>query len=86
MIRIQEVCTNAASRARDGDPRFAPVARRDIPRRTRPIRVYPHCARHVSRSCRLSVVCTPAVPTKVNVRGGPCGPRTLSHPPIGVLN
>src|SRR6266852_3259024 len=26
MIRIYEVCTNAASRARDGDPRFAPVA------------------------------------------------------------
>jgi hypothetical protein len=26
MIRVSEVCTNAASRARDGHPRFAPVA------------------------------------------------------------
>ena len=61
--------------------------RRDILRRTRPTRVYPHCARHVSRSCRFSVVCTPrydACATKVIVRGGAhAGPRTLGHPPSG---
>jgi hypothetical protein len=60
--------------------------RRDILRRTRPTRVYPHCARHVSRSCRLSVVCTPrydACATKVIVRGAHAGPRTLGHPPSG---
>jgi len=60
--------------------------RRDILRRTRPTRVYPHCARHVSRSRRLSVVCTPrydACATKVIVRGAHAGPRTLGHPPSG---
>jgi hypothetical protein len=60
--------------------------RRDILRRTRPTRVYPHCARHVSRSCRLCVVCTPrydACATKVIVRGAHAGPRTLGHPPSG---
>ena len=35
---------------------------RDILRRTRPTRVYPYCARHVSRTYRLSVVCTPREP------------------------
>src|SRR6266404_1069775 len=60
--------------------------RRDIPRRTRPTRVYPYCARHVSRTYRLSVVCTPrydACATKVIVRGAHAGPRTLGHPPSG---
>jgi hypothetical protein len=59
---------------------------RDIPRRTRPTRVYPYCARHVSRTYRLSVVCTPrydACATKVIVRGAHAGPRTLGHPSSG---
>src|SRR5438034_8720480 len=57
---------------------------RAILRRTRPTRVYPYCARHVSRTYRLSVVCTPrydACATKV--RGAHAGPRTLDHPPSG---
>ena len=33
----------------------------DILRRTRPIRVYPYCVRHVSRTNRLPLVCTPTV-------------------------
>ena len=55
----------------------------DISRRTRPTRVYPYCARHVSRTYRLCVVCTPrydACATKVIVRGAHAGPRTLGHP------
>jgi hypothetical protein len=59
---------------------------RDILRRTRPTRVYPYCARHVSRTYRLSVVCTPrydACATKVIVRGAHAGPRMLGHPPSG---
>ena len=53
---------------------------RDILRRTRPTRVYHYRARHVSRTYRLSVVCTPrydACATKVIVRGAHAGPRTL---------
>jgi hypothetical protein len=80
------VCTNAASRARDGDPRFAPVALAGYTAADAPDRVYPYCARHVSRTYRLSVVCTPrydACATKVIVRGAHAGPRTLGHPPSG---
>jgi len=59
---------------------------RNMPRQTRPTRVYPYCVRHVSRTYRLSVVCTPrydACATKVIVRGAHAGPRTLGHPPSG---
>ena len=59
---------------------------RDIPRRTRPTRVYHYRARHVSRTYRLSAVCTPrydVCATKVIVRGAHAGPRTLGHLPSG---
>jgi hypothetical protein len=48
------VCTNAAPRARDGDPRFAPVVlagytAADTPRPA----VYPYCARHIREPIAL---------------------------------
>ena len=54
----------------------------DMLRRTRPTRIYPWAARHVSRTYRLSVVCTPrydACVTKMIVRGAHTRPRTLGH-------
>src|SRR5437016_13003209 len=59
---------------------------RDILRRTRPTRVYHYRARHVSRTYRLSAVCTPrfdVCATKVIVRGAHAGPRTLGRLPSG---
>lgn len=49
MIRIEEVCTDAASRARDGNPETVIRVLRlwhwwDTPRRTRPTRVYRYYA------------------------------------------
>ena len=78
------MCTNAASRARDGDPRYAPVAlagyttadtpdpRVSLLRAPRLANLSPFCGLH------------PAVrATKVIVRGAHAGPRTLGHPPSG---
>jgi hypothetical protein len=78
------VCTNAASRARDGDPRFAPVAlagytaadtpdpRVSLLRAPRLANLSPFCGLH------------PAVrATKVILRGARAGSRTLGHPPSG---
>jgi hypothetical protein len=81
------VCTNAASRARDGDPRFAPVALAGYTAADTPD---PRVSLlRAQRLANLSpfVVCTPrydACATKVIVRGGAhAGPRTLGHPPSG---
>jgi hypothetical protein len=76
------VCTNAASRARDGDPRFAPVALAgytaaytpDSPvsllRAPRLANLSPFCGLHPAARCLRD---------EVIVRGADTGPRTLGH-------
>jgi hypothetical protein len=79
MIRIYEVCTNAASTARDGDP-ILPCGAGGIDDGGQARLACILAARATSREPSAFLW---SAPTQVIVRGAPAGPRTLGHPPAG---